>query len=208
MPLGEITVALLRAWQADRVKAGVSPGTIHKCRTLLSSLLRHAAENEAIPGNPLSLVRSPKSGRRDAVQSLSPTTVELIRAQLLNPAPRQVAASSTRQRKRSGYQLPPPGTPETRRRDALIVSLLAYAGLRPGELRAQRFGDVRDRTILVQRAANPDGAIKATKTEQHRSVRLLAAVAQDMREYRLAIGRPPRGRLAPNGQPAIFARPS
>jgi excisionase family DNA binding protein len=190
VPLGEVTVALLRAWQADRLKAGVSPGTIHKCRTLLSSVLRHAAESEAIPGNPLSLVRSPKSGRRDAVQPLSPMTVELIRTELLNPAPRRIAASNPGQRKRRGYELPAPGTSETRRRDALIVSLLAYAGLRPGEVRAARFGDVRDKTILVQRAANPDGTIKATKTEHHRSVRLLAPLAQDLREYRLAIGRP------------------
>jgi integrase len=190
VPLGEITVALLRGWQADRLKAGVNPGTTHKCRTLLSSVLRDAAESEAIPGNPLSLVRSPKSGPRDAVQPLSPMTVELIRAELLNPAPRAVVASSDGQRRRRAYELPAPGTSETRRRDALIVSLLAYAGLRPGEVRAAGFGDARDKTILVQRAANPDGTIKATKTEQHRSVRLLAPLVQDLREYRLAIGRP------------------
>jgi integrase len=195
VPLGEITVALLRAWQADRLKAGVSAGTIHKCRTLLSSVLRHAAESEAIPGNPLSLVRSPKSGPRDAVQPLSPVMVERIRAELLNPAPRQIAASEAGKRRRRGYKLPPPGTAETRRRDALIVSLLAYAGLRPGELRAMRFGDVRDKTILVQLAANPDGTIKTTKTKQHRSVRPLGPLAQDLREYRLAIGRPPNDAL-------------
>ena len=45
--------------------------------------------------------------------------------------------------------------------------------------------------MLVQRAANPDGSIKATKNEQRRAVRLLAPLAQDLREYRLAIGRPP-----------------
>jgi integrase len=201
--LGEITVALLRAWQADWLKAGVSPGTIHKCRTLLSSVLRHAAESEAIPGNPLSLVRSPKSGPRDAVRPLSPMTVELIRGELLNPAPRQIVASSNGQRNRRGYELPALGTPETRRRDGLIASLLAYAGLRPGELRAARFGDERGRTILVQRAGNPDGTIKATKTEHHRSVRLLAPLAQDLREYRLAIGQPPDDALilGVDGQP-------
>lgn len=191
VPLGEITVSLLRGWQAGRIKAGVNPGTIHKCRTLLSSVLRHAAEDEAIPGNPLSLVRSPKSGQRDAVQPLSPATVERIRAAMLDPRPREIAAASAGQRQRRRYELPPLGTPQTRQRDALVVSLLAYAGLRPGELRALRFGDIRERTILVQRAANPDGTIKATKTEHHRSVRLLSPLAQDVREYRLAAGRPP-----------------
>jgi len=48
---------------------------------------------------------------------------------------------------------------------------------------------VREKTILVQRAANPDGTIKPTKNEHHRTVRLLAAPADDLREYRLAAAR-------------------
>lgn len=92
-------------------------------------------------------------------------------------------------------QLAAPGTPATRQRHVLIVSLLAYAGLRPGELRALRISDVRENTILVQRAANPDGSIKTTKTEQRRSLRLLRPLAQELREYQLAIGRPPPTRL-------------
>ena len=68
--------------------------------------------------------------------------------------------------------------------------MLAYAGLRPGELRALPLGDVRENTILVERAANPDGSIKPTKNRQHRTVRLLSPLAQDVREYRLAAGRP------------------
>jgi integrase len=195
VPVNEITVSMLRSWQSQRVKAGVSPGTIHKARTLLSSVLRHAAESEVIPANPLSIVRAPKNGHRDAVQPLSPATVERIRAAILNPPPREIASSATSQRARKAYVLPAPGTPQTRQRDALIVSMLAYAGLRPGELRALRLGDVRERTLLVQRAANPDGSIKATKTEQHRAVRLLSALAQDVREYTLAMGRPSEKRL-------------
>jgi Phage integrase, N-terminal SAM-like domain len=98
MPLAEITVAMLRAWQADLLAREVTPGTIHKARTFLSSVLRHAAESEAIPGSPLLLVRPPKAGQRDAVQPLSPTTVEAIRRALLDPAPRQVTASGPGQR--------------------------------------------------------------------------------------------------------------
>lgn len=191
LSLGELTVTQLRVWQAELIKAGVNPGTIDKCRTFLSSVLRHAAESEAIPGNPLSLVRAPKARHRDAIQPLSPATVEAIRRALLDPAPREVVASRAGQRKRVRYELPAPGTPKTRQRDAVIVSLLAYAGLRPGELRALRPGDAREKTLLVERAANPDGSIKATKTEHRRAVRLLAAPAQDLREYRFAIGRPP-----------------
>jgi integrase len=190
VPLSEFTVARLRGWQAELVKAGVNPGTIHKARTFLSSVLRHAAESEAIPGNPLSLVRPPKALQRDAVQPLAPATVETIRRALLDPPAREVAASRPGRRNRRRYEMPAPGTPQTRQRDALIVSLLAYAGVCPGELRAQRLGDAREKTLLVERAANPDGTIKPTKNEQRRAVRLLAPLAQDLREYRLAIGRP------------------
>jgi integrase len=192
IPLSEITVGLLRAWQAERLKAGVNPGTLHKCRTLLSSVLRHAAESEAIPANPLSLVRPPKNPQRDAVRPLAPALVEKIRAVMLDPPAREVVAISRHGERvrRRRYELPAPGTPQTRHRDALIVSLLAYTGLRPGELRALRWSDVGENMITVQRAANPDGSTKATKTETRRTIRLLAAPTQDLREHRLAVGRP------------------
>jgi integrase len=195
VPLGDLTVSRLRAWQAERLRSGVNPGTIHKARTFLSSVLRHAAEAEAIPGNPLSLVRAPKALQRDAARPLAPATVEAIRRALLNPPPRAIAAAGPDRRSRRRYELPAPGTPQTRQRDAVIVSLLAYAGLRPGELRALRFGDVRDNTISVERAADPAGAIKTTKNAHRRTVRLLPALAQDLREYLLATGRPDRRRL-------------
>jgi integrase len=71
-----------------------------------------------------------------------------------------------------------------RPRDAMFVSLLAYAGLRPQEARALRWGHVGERTLTVQ----------APKTRRHRSeprsVRLLAPLAQDLREWRLLSGRP------------------
>ena len=49
-----------------------------------------------------------------------------------------------------------PGTVERMRlgagaRDAAILSVLAYAGLRPGELRRLRWREVRQRTLLVER---------------------------------------------------------
>ena len=188
-------MARLRAWQSERIKAGVGPGTIHKCRTVLSSVLRHAAESEAIPANPLSLVRAPKSKHRDAVEPLAPATAERIRSGMRDPPARVVAAAQVGQRHRRRYELDPPGEPATWQRDALITSLLAYSGLRPGELRALRWTDIREHTILVQRAANPDGSSKPTKNERRRWVRLLAPLAQDLREYRLSMGRPAADRL-------------
>jgi integrase len=65
-------------------------------------------------------------------------------------------------------------------RDAVLVSLMAYAGLRPGEARTLRWGHVQSRTLVIG----------AQKTGQRRTVRLLDPLAQDLREWRMACGRP------------------
>jgi integrase len=65
-------------------------------------------------------------------------------------------------------------------RDAVLISVLAYAGLRPQEARGLRWGHVGERTLVVS----------APKTRSRRSVRLLAPLAADLREWRLACGRP------------------
>jgi integrase len=119
---------------------------------------------EAIPANPLALVRAPRAEHREQVRPLAPTTIERIRAELDAEG-------------------------------AAVVAVLAYAGLRPGELRALRWGDIRERTILVQRGADPSGEAKPTKTRSARTVRLLAPLAADLKTWRLARGRPDAGAL-------------
>jgi integrase len=66
-------------------------------------------------------------------------------------------------------------------RDATILSVLAYAGLRPGELRELRWGQIGERTLSVD----------ADKTGQRRTVRLLVPLADDLAEWRLACGGSP-----------------
>jgi integrase len=75
-----------------------------------------------------------------------------------------------------------------------LLSVLAYAGLRPGEALGLRWGDIRDRTILIQRSISL-GEEADTKTRQHRTVRLLAPLAADLRTWRMAAGRPSDGEL-------------
>jgi integrase len=74
-------------------------------------------------------------------------------------------------------------------RDATLIAVLAYAGLRPGEALALRWGDIREQTILVERALSL-GETEDTKTTLHRTVRLLAPLRSDLAEWRLASGRP------------------
>ena len=54
-------------------------------------------------------------------------------------------------------------------RDATLLSMLAYAGLRPGEALALQWGDLRENTILVERALSL-GEEEDTKTTTHRTV--------------------------------------
>jgi integrase len=72
-------------------------------------------------------------------------------------------------------------------RGAMLVSLMAYAGLRPQEAHAPygpRWRDVGERTRLT----------RSHKTERqgkpYRSVKLLGPLKQDLAEWRMACGRP------------------
>jgi integrase len=122
-----------------------------------------------------------------------------------NPARRVKKARAPR---REEVQPLSPGTIERMRlgldpRDATLISVLAYAGLRPGEALGLRWGDVREQTLLIQRAISL-GEESDTKTRQHRTVRLLASLAADLRLWRMAAGRPADSELVfpgKEGQP-------
>jgi integrase len=93
-------------------------------------------------------------------------------------------------------------------RDATLISLLAYAGLRPGEALALQWRDVREQTILVERAVSL-GEEKDTKTAAHRTVRLLPPLAADLREWRLRSGRPgDKGLIFPSATGTVWSQPA
>lgn len=83
---------------------------------------------------------------------------------------------------------PEPLAPETvekirsqlKQRDAVLVSLMAYAGLRPGEAITAPWHELGERKLHLF----------ASKTQRERRVDLLAPLAQDLAEWRLASGRP------------------
>jgi integrase len=118
-----------------------------------------------------------------------------MRQELLFPAPVEVKPSKPGQRQRKGYAATIQASP----RDAMLVGLMAYAGLRPGEALALRWGDVREHTLIVQRAVSL-GDVKGTKTGGSRTVRLLAPLAADLKAWRLRSGRPADSALVIPGQ--------
>jgi integrase len=75
---------------------------------------------------------------------------------------------------------------EDRLRDATLLVLLGYAGVRPQEALALEWRHVRERTLLVERALS-DGRLKALKNRrQPRTVSLLAPLIEDLNAWRAA----------------------
>ena len=162
MPLRSITPAVVEEFAGQLRAKGVGDPTILKSLTLLSRILGRAELWGYVARNPVGPVTKPPQRRSRVIRPLPPATVEAIRARLV--------ASG-----RVG--------------DATLVSVLAYAGLRPGEALALRWEDIRERTIVVDKAVAL-GEVKDTKTRAARAVRLLGPLGTDLREWRLAAGVP------------------
>ena len=132
----------------------------------------------------------------------------LGRAEAWGWVARSPIRAARKPKKKNARRIPRPLTPrdveairlQLGQVDATLVSLLAYAGLRPGEALALRWGDIGEQAIHVSRAAS-FGETKGTKTGARRSVPILAPLRADLNELRMASGRPPSSALlfpAPN----------
>lgn len=73
-------------------------------------------------------------------------------------------------------------------RDRLAVTLMAYGGLRPGEMRSLRWEDVMEATIVVRRGERRSGSTK-TGRKGARSVPIISVIREDLE----AMGRRPGG---------------
>ena len=147
--LGQLKPGVIDAFQAELRKAGVGEPTIRKTLALLQAICREAVTWGRISSNPVKPVRKWAVVRKRVVRPLTPESVEKVRRQLKKP------------------------------RDQALVSLLAYAGLRPGEALGLRWGDIGERTILVERAIS-HGEEKSTKTRATRSVRMVKPLKSEL----------------------------
>jgi integrase len=136
--LRDLTARTVADFRVELERAGVGPAAVRKTLAVLQSMLQRAVEWEQIRSNPVRVVRKPAARRKRAVRASPPEEVERLRAGLLS---------------------------DDRLRDATLVSVLVYAGLRPQELLALQWWHIRDRTILVEQAAS-DGVLKGQKTER------------------------------------------
>jgi integrase len=155
--LREVTVEACQRFAADTEAAGVGASTRRRVLMVLSSVLQRGVEWGRIPANPVRLIRKPTAKRERVVRPLSPATVERMRWWLLD---------------------------RDRQRDAVLLCVLAYSGVRPSEALALTWRDVGERTLLVERSLGADGSVKRTKTGQIRSVRLMAPLLEDLDAWR------------------------
>jgi integrase len=170
-PLREITPELVEDVLAQMRRARVGAPTQRKALMLLQGIMRRAVVRGLIPVNPVQMVDKPRQAPGQLPRPLPPIVVEQIRARML-----LAWSSEKRGSGRSVEQLA-----WWRQRNVTMLSLLAYAGVRPVEDRGARWDDVRGRTLHVL----------ATKTGRARDVDLLAPLAQDLAAWRLLCGRPP-----------------
>jgi integrase len=157
--LNAITPEVIERYRFELEADGVGQPTVHRALVILQGVLRRAVEWRRIGYNPVKAVQKPKIRRQREVRPLSPLLVERLRA------------AATRRPRRGA-------------RNATLISLLAYAGLRPQEALALRWSEVRERTLLVEEATDGNGGIKSTKTEQARTVRLLGPLVQQQSSWR------------------------
>jgi integrase len=165
--LRELTPAVVDRYRGELVKAGIGAPTIRKALSIVQGALTLAVLRGNIATNPVKAVKKPRAPRKRQVRPLAPAKVERIRAALLRA---------------------------DRRLDALLICVMAYAGLRPGEALALRWRDVAARVLTIEGAVSL-GEEKDTKTGEPRTVELWAPLADDLERAWEAVSEPPEDAL-------------
>lgn len=156
--LSDIRPSILVDWQEKRLKDGAGVEAMNKAVKLLGQIFDHAQRLEIAVGNPARLLERTRSPKRTVVPA-TPEQIERIRDWFLA-------------RDRPG--------------DATLVSFLAYVGARPMEALALRWTDIKDGRVAITKALT-DGLEKDTKNHHSRWAEVISPVAQDLREWRIAM---------------------
>jgi site-specific recombinase XerD len=130
MELRQITPLVLSQFVLELQQAGVGVPTIRSCLGLLQSMFARAVEWDRASVNVVKLIAKPRVRRARTIRLLRPVEVEALRRQMLRD-------------------------PDHGLRDATLVSVLAYAGLRPEEALALEYEHLRETTILPAAARRP-----------------------------------------------------
>ena len=165
MQLRQITPLVVSEFVRELQQDGVGAHTIRSCLGLLQSMFARAVEWDRARINVVKLVSKPRVPRTRAIKPLRPADVEALRRHMLT-------------NQRHGL------------RDATLVSVLAYAGLRPEEALALEYQHLRETTILIEQKCVDGQILPGQKTTRPpRSLPLLGVLRADLREHQRAAGR-------------------
>jgi integrase len=151
--LADVRPRMVAAWRGELLAEGIGKESVRMAMVLLQAMFTVAIGWGEAETNPVAVVRKPRQGRERAVRVISPDAVERIRAAMLGAGDL---------------------------RSATMVSVLAYAGVRPGEMLALERGHIGEERLLVEQAV-AYGKLKLQKTGRvYRTVDLLDALAEDL----------------------------
>lgn len=137
LPLSRVRPAAVERFIADLERAGTGRATIVSTLAVLQGVMKRAARDYNLPGNPVRQVDKPSQRREREPVLVSVERVEAMRAWFLARGDR---------------------------RSAVLIALLAYAGPRPEpEALPLRWIDVRERTILFRATKRGAVAERATR---------------------------------------------
>ena len=153
---------LLEQLTADMRERDVGPAAQRKVLAVISAVLTACVQWRMIGTNPVWQIPKPPAARQRIPHPFPPIVIERIRLRML---------------RRHVRGRPPVGSIA----DATLVSLISYAGLRPGEALALTWDDIATKTLSIDKAV-ADGQEAPTKTRMTRTVPLLRALRADLGE--------------------------
>jgi integrase len=157
LPLREVTRPRIRALLTARLEAGHKPNSVRAIRAALSACLADAHEAGLIPDNPCLGIG--RGARRRGERATGAEIYGRIRVMTAEQRDRLLAAAATHEPDWAPY-----------------FTLLAKAGLRPGEALALQVVDVDwSKAIARVERAWVKGRIRPTKTHEARTVELSPA---------------------------------
>lgn len=159
---------------AEMDARGVGNETQRKVMVAMSSVFKAAVRWRKVSVNPVLAVPKPRAAHKRVPRPLPPVVIERIRLQMRRRKTRDPSGAR-------GIA------------DACLVTLMAYAGLRPGEALALTWGDVGANTLTIDKAVSigeEEGTNEEadTKTGGVRFPPLVEQLAADLADLRAARG--------------------
>jgi integrase len=160
LPMRQITPLVLYEYAAELEDDGVGAATIRGVLGMLQSMFQRAVEWGKATVNVVKQIKKPSAPRQRAIVPMTPETVERIRAAMMELEPRRGV------------------------RDATLVSILGYTGMRPEDALALEKRHPQEATILVEQKVSLGVLYPGQKTSRPpRSPRLFKQVREDIDAY-------------------------